>query len=351
MFRSLARDPRAMPAWSLDERTSAILAPLVPAGSWESSVGDGELPRELTGVDVDEIQRTLKSLARRADAPFVVSGGLWRLASPEEAAFLLLRDIDPDVLDRWADLVPQALLREDPREDMGTVERMTAELKGVVAAYSGTLRKHLAARLALAAASAADLPVDLHMQVRVDRIVHLLMDAASNDGTGATWARLSGHLSTLAEASPEELLDAMEADLARPHSLLATLFRDSDGDIFGLSSPYPSHLWALETLCWSPEQFGRATVLLAKLAAINPGGRISNRPLESLASVTSERTDRSGPADRTIQPTWGHVPRHLRRRRPGAGAGEGLPRDGRAYRDPVAPRWARPTRHRRQLQG
>lgn len=301
MFRSLARDPRAMPAWSLDERTSALLAPLVLAGSWESSVGDGELLQQLTGVGVDEIQRTLKSLAKRADTPFVVSGGLWRLASPEEAAFLLLRDIDPDVLDRWADLVPQALLREDPRESMGAVERMTADFKGGdVAAYSRTLREHLAAGLALAAASAADLPVDLHMQARVDRIVHRLMDAASKDGSGATWARLSGHLPLLAEASPEVLLDAMEADLASPPSLLATLFRDSDGDgdLFGPSSPHPSLLWALETLCWAPEHFGRAAALLAKLAAIDPGGRLSNRPLESLANVTSGWIAHSGATTR-----------------------------------------------------
>lgn len=300
MFRSLARDPRTAPDWSLDERTSAILAPLVLAGSWEASVGDGELLRELTGVDVDEIQRLLKSLARRADAPFVVSGGLWRLASPEEAAFLLLRDIDPEVLDRWADLVLQALLVEDPREGMGTVERMTAEAKGVAPVYSSTLRKHLAHGLALAAVTSADLPDHLHLQTRADRIVRRLLDAASADESGATWARLSEHLPSLAEASPEALQDAIEADLARPRPLLTTLFRDSDGDgdPFGPSSPHPSLLWALETLCWAPEHFGRAAMLLAKLAAIDPGGRLSNRPLESLANVTSGWIAHSGATTR-----------------------------------------------------
>lgn len=296
MFRSLARDPRAAPNWSLDEQTSSILAPLVLAGSWESSVGDREFLHELTGLHIDEIQRLLNSLARRADAPFIVSGGLWRLAAPEEAAFLLLRDIDPGVLNRWADLLLRALLVEDPREGMGTVERMTADAKGVTPAYSGTLREHLAQGLALAAVTAADLPDRLGMQMRADRIVRRLLDAASADETGATWARLADHLPSLAEASPEALQDAIEADLARPHPLLKTLFQDTydQGDLFGPSSPHPSLLWALETLCWAPEHFGRAAVLLTKLAAIDPGGRLSNRPLESLANVTSGWIAHSG---------------------------------------------------------
>lgn len=296
MFRSIARDPRGTPEWAQEDRVSSVLAPLVLAGSWEGSTGDREILTSLTGVGADEIERLLKMLARRADAPFVASGGLWRLASPEEAAFLLLRELEPETLDRWARVVPIALLAEDPLEGLNALERLKTGGQGAAVEYSGTLRENLARGLALAAATAADLPRRLSIQGRVDSIVRQLLHSASADSTGATWARLAKHLPALAEASPEEVQDAIESDLAGSRPILKTLFRDTDGGdgFFGPSSPHPSLIWALETLCWSPEHFGRAAMLLAKVAAIDPGGRLANRPLASLANVTAGWIAQSG---------------------------------------------------------
>lgn len=289
MFRSIARDPRGTPAWAQEDRVSSVLAPLVLAGSWEGGTGDSEILTTLTGVGADEIERLLKVLARRADAPFVLSGGLWRLASPEEAAYLLLRELEPETLDRWARVVPIALLAEDPLEGLDALEQLKTGGQGAAVAYSGTLRENLARGLALAASTSADLPHHLAIQARVDGIVRQLLHSASADSTGATWARLAKYLPALAEASPEEVQDAIESDLANSRPILKTLFRDSDGDegFFGPSSPHPSLIWALETLCWSPEHFGRAAMLLAKVAAIDPGGRLANRPIASLANVTT----------------------------------------------------------------
>jgi hypothetical protein len=54
--------------------------------------------------------------------------------------------------------------------------------------------------------------------------------------------------------------------------------------------PFPvSHhtgvLWALETLAWDPVYFRRAVLVLARLTAIDPGGRQGNRPFHSLAEI------------------------------------------------------------------
>jgi len=51
------------------------------------------------------------------------------------------------------------------------------------------------------------------------------------------------------------------------------------------SSPHTGLLWALESLAWSPEQLGRASHVLARLAELDPGGRLSNRPSASLHAV------------------------------------------------------------------
>jgi hypothetical protein len=44
-------------------------------------------------------------------------------------------------------------------------------------------------------------------------------------------------------------------------------------------------LWALETLAWDPDFLHRAALILARLADIDPGGRLSNRPINSLRAI------------------------------------------------------------------
>ncbi|MBF1696761.1 MAG: hypothetical protein HXO77_08890 [Selenomonas sp.] len=44
-------------------------------------------------------------------------------------------------------------------------------------------------------------------------------------------------------------------------------------------------LWSLECLAWSPDYLSRVAVILADLASIDPGGRYSNRPAQSLADI------------------------------------------------------------------
>src|SRR6266545_6728244 len=52
-----------------------------------------------------------------------------------------------------------------------------------------------------------------------------------------------------------------------------------------LSSPHTGLLWALEDLAWSPEYLGRVALVLARLQELDPGGRLSNRPSESLREI------------------------------------------------------------------
>ncbi|MFC8797279.1 helix-turn-helix domain-containing protein [Promicromonospora sp. NPDC057138] len=296
-LRSIAREPRlATPEWVKDSRTASILAPLVLAGSWTGHPGDAAILEKLTGASASEVERLLKTLAKRSDAPFVMSGGMWRLTSPAEAAYLLLREMELSDLERWRDVVLEVLLAEDPFSGMDTVARLTASAAGTAPAYSGTLQKQFAEGLVLAAATAGELPSRFQMQAHVDEIVGRLLESASEDPAGEVWLRLAPFLPSLAEAAPEIFQDAVDVDLARPEPILKTLFRDKDGDsdFFGPSSPHLNLLWALETLCWSPDHFGRAAGLLARVAAIDPGGHLSNRPLESLQKVTAGWVAHSG---------------------------------------------------------
>jgi hypothetical protein len=110
---------------------------------------------------------------------------------------------------------------------------------------------------------------------------------ASADTVGRTWASLSDVLPLLAEAAPDEFLNAVREGLHGDAPLMRRLFTDEESDpIFSLTSPHVYLLWALEGLAWSRDFFGQSVDLLAGLAELDPGSkRNGNRPFGSLEAI------------------------------------------------------------------
>jgi excisionase family DNA binding protein len=287
LIRTLARDPRiTRPPWS-QLPAAAVLAPLVLAGAWTASEVDTNLVSRMADEQWPVIERTLQHWRSTDDPPFVRSGTQWHLASPEEA-FLVLRDaLTPSDLQRWRQVAPEVLLETDPSLELPREERLVAAAKGIARGHSSVLRRGLAEGIALVGSMGADTLSDgVSGADHARRLVHDILDQAGGDVSGQVWRSLADILPLLAEAAPEVFLDAVHDDLDRHEPLLATLFQDTDQDSWlDSSSPHTGLLWALETLCWSPEFLLDASRALAHLHVIDPGGRLSNRPLESLQSV------------------------------------------------------------------
>jgi hypothetical protein len=89
----------------------------------------------------------------------------------------------------------------------------------------------------------------------------------------------------LAEAAPNFFLDAVAAGLEGRDPVLMKLFSEETDGLFGARSHHTGLLWALETVAWSPEHLRRSALNLARLARLDPGGRISNRPENSLRDI------------------------------------------------------------------
>ncbi len=96
------------------------------------------------------------------------------------------------------------------------------------------------------------------------------------------WATLSSDLTSLAEAAPETLMDAIERDLDADLSPFIELFNQESDSLLGGEHPHIGLLWALERLAWSKDHFSRVAKILARLTEIDPGGHIANRPAASL---------------------------------------------------------------------
>jgi excisionase family DNA binding protein len=289
LVRRLSRNPSfSRPAWAR-EPDAALLGPLVLVGAWTASSEDTAAVEKLTGHGWSVIEQTVRRVSTSSDPVLRKVGQNWAFTSPEEV-FLLLRDsLTLEAIERWSKQVQAVLLAPDPMLDLAPGERLTAQMKGTRRPHSSALRHGLAQGLALMGAMGVTTTLDSGetLAEMAALTVRNLLDLANRDLSGRVWRHLADVLPLLAEAAPDTFLTAVEDDLASGRPALLQLFREEQERSLSLgsSSPHAHLLWALETVCWSEQHLIEGVRALARLAAIEPGGKSGNRPSASLATV------------------------------------------------------------------
>ncbi len=97
------------------------------------------------------------------------------------------------------------------------------------------------------------------------------------------WLSLAKWLPDLAEAAPDEFLEATEV-LVSDEEATRKVFEEERCGVVP-SSMHTYLLWALERLAWCPDYLSRTTVILGRLDALDPGGQLGNRPRNSLTAI------------------------------------------------------------------
>jgi excisionase family DNA binding protein len=289
-IRSLSRDPRiAQPLWAKPP-LSRILGPVVLVGRWTTSDGDIEAVEQVVGKPWNEIEEAVLAVSGTTDPVFRKVGQQWSLTSPSEAFILLSDSLTATDVKRWRESFAKILLEPDPVLDLSTEDRALAGIRGIRRRHSHTLREGLAHGAALMGTLGDTTYVDAQTSLAsaAESGIRQVLEVANDETTGRQWHEMSGLLPLLAEAAPQDFLDAVENDLQRSTPVLRSLFQDAQDSsipIFGPSSPHPHLLWALETVCWSGDYLIDGVRALSRLAAIDPGGKTTNRPLHSLGEV------------------------------------------------------------------
>src|SRR5262249_49506946 len=127
----------------------------------------------------------------------------------------------------------------------------------------------------------AEMPITGSGQSFADQVVGAIPGLAAD---ARVLASLRDQLPYLAEAAPDPLLSALESALGGSGNGLRPLFDEREGFIHP-ESQHTGLLWALETIAWDVDYFDRAVMVLAGLAALDPGGRLANRPINSLREI------------------------------------------------------------------
>jgi len=283
--RLLAEDPSLeRPEWARPDQIRSVI-PALLAGRWtEGKDGDKQALSKLAGTDYDEFSRVARNLANRSDPPLRRVGGVWLIASKWDTWEMASQELTPGDMNRLQEVALDILGARDPSLDLPKDQRAWAGVKGKESPYSDHLREGIADTLALMAVKGeSGNKEDERLRNRAVQITRKLFDKARGDAK--LWASLSDVLPLLSEIAPDVFLDAVDDGVTGDDPLLKKVFTDNDDSTtvpFGPSSPHTGLLWALENLVWSEEHFGRSVRILAALARIDPGGRLANRPANSL---------------------------------------------------------------------
>lgn len=287
--RLAVRQELMTPEWATGGISSAVRAAMLLMSWHDASAADREVLAALAGTTYEGAREQLQQFTLGDDPLLALTDQRWHVVSPVDAWLLLGRHLLRDDLERFCQHAENVLGEIDPALSLPPGDRWRASIDRKVLRHSQNLRAGIASSLALLATYGDTVVAGtgLHGQRWATGVVRRLLKTANEHGSLDRWESVAPELPRLAEAAPSEVVEALRAGLSGQPAVLAGVFRDdpSADQLFGPGSPHTYFLWALETLAWSAEYLGAASEVLASLATIDPGGRLSNRPASSLASI------------------------------------------------------------------
>jgi hypothetical protein len=268
----------SIPEWA-EGTEAAELRIAEMLGAWNEDVeGDRQVAEELSGKAYGEWIGAIREIAGRPVSPLKQKNGIWKFVSRYEGWDALGQRIFNDDLKRFQELVVRIFRERDPSLELEPEERYMATIRGKTATYSNLLRTGLAETLALLGSR----PEVISNFSAAETTARVAVYKILKDADWELWASLSDVLPLLAEAAPNEFLEAVEQSLQL--NIFQAVFAQERRGFTGRNY-MTGLLWALETLAWDPDYLSRAVLLLGELAVIDPGGNWANRPANSLGTI------------------------------------------------------------------
>jgi len=280
--RHLSTVPSAeLPAWCRSPESLDFL-PILLMGAWDdANEADRSLLSRLSNRPYSEILKIAARLTLADDPPLTRNETRWRLVSPEDSWWLAGKQITPELLQVFKNIAIEALhpkKRRLSRSSNKHNEDTTGERRELRA--SVLLRRGIAETAAILGSG-----FEQSRSCAVRKNTRLQSSAQYFRAAPARVGALGDVLPLLAEAAPEEFLDAISARLEEERPELAALLADGGDNAFISRCKHAGLLWGLEAVAWSPDLFGRTCAILAGLDAVDTGGTWGNRPAASLVEI------------------------------------------------------------------
>ncbi|MFW5487947.1 MAG: hypothetical protein ACNI3A_05985 [Desulfovibrio sp.] len=259
------------------------LALAVLIGGWEdNSPCDSETIQQLLGISYDEWLNKARIILPCSDSPLSLKNGTWKIINRAELWSQLGSHILDKNLDTFMSLAVSVLKEQDPAFELPAEERYAASIRGKVLKCSHVLREGIAEGLAMLG-NQPESCCNCSQEKAETTCALAIQDILSN-ADWKLWGSLNNLLPALAEAAPENFLDAVEKTMRLIPCPFDELFSQEGKGITG-SNYLTGLLWALEGLAWDEQYLVSVCVTLGELASHDPGGQWANRPSNSLATI------------------------------------------------------------------
>lgn len=282
ILKKLIGFPHHSKAKWIEKENIREIIPALLIGRWnETFIGDIELIEKLSGQKYVDFLPILTKWKNFEESPLLQIGETWRLTSPLDlwttlSPFLTQKDFD-NIIECYTLTFKSGNLVIEPKNKDDFFALYNKQKK-----YSNWSREGLTQSLILVGrfGDGLNIPNLSHSQLWVDSIISDLL----NDTSGEIWISLDHELPLISEASPTSFLKAVSNSLSKEKPEIMDLFKEEDGFLHK-TSHHTGLLWALEGLAWLPEYLAEASLILLKLSRLDPGGNLSNRPINSISEI------------------------------------------------------------------
>jgi len=281
ILKKLLGFPSSNAKWLEKENIREII-PVLLIGRWnENHKGDIELIETVSGMSYKKYKGILCKWRDLEESPILQIGETWRLTSPMDiwttlGSYLTKSDIE-NIETVFNSAYKNGNPEFQPETDDKFLSLFTKEKK-----YSKWIREGIIQSLILISriGESVRIPELSKPQNWVDGLIGGLLYDANNE----IWISVDNEMPLIAEASPASFLRSVQNSLTKEEPEILALF--SEGRSFGFpTSKHTGLLWALEGLAWIPEYLYDASLILLILARLDPGGKLANRPINSLYEI------------------------------------------------------------------
>lgn len=280
---SIAQVPQEFQGWN-NWTYAPDLAVVNLLGSWnENNEADINAIKQLLNRDSGTWLSNIRNILQLSSSPLTLKNGKWHVIQREKLWDALATRIFDSDLENFKKICINVLTESDPQFELPIEDRFAASIHGKKLKYSPELRKGMAESLAILANRTQNLTncsLNKPKSIAVLAVREILVSA-----DWKLWGSLNDLLPLLAEAAPNEFLNAAELALQQSPSPFEQLFPRRNSGITDRNY-ITGLLWALETLAWEEEFLVRVCVILGELSTRDPGEtNWVNRPLNSLRTI------------------------------------------------------------------
>ena len=262
---------------------AADLALVNLAGAWnEKNEADISVLNKITSKTYSDWSFAAKEVLQLPSSPLSLQNGLWEVVKRVDLSDALAPRIFDQNLDTFKECVITVLTERDPSFELPPEERYAAIIHKKVTTHSQDLRKGLADGLAMIGNMSDKL--SNCSQLKPENTAVVVVREIFKNADWVLWGSLNNLLPSLAEAAPDEFLNAVENASRLSPCPFDELFSQERGALTG-SNYLTGLLWALEGLAWEEKYLVRVCVVLGEIASHDPGGKFANRPANSLITI------------------------------------------------------------------